>query len=108
MSAAAAVLLGGCSSSSSEPEAAAPTVPNQVTVADRAYTPQSITISVGDTVSWIFDDGGMAHDVVADDKSFRSPLMTANGFRHTFTEPGIFTYHCTPHPDMTGTVIVTP
>lgn len=106
--AAGSVLVAGCSGASDEPEASAPQVPNQVTVANRAYTPQTITISVGDTVSWVFDDGGMAHDVVADDRSFRSPLMTTNGYRHTFTEPGTFTYHCTPHPDMTGTVIVTP
>ncbi len=108
MSAAAAVLLGGCAGGSTEPKAPAPAVPDQVTVANRSYTPQSITIPVGGTVTWVFDDGGMAHDVVADDKAFRSPLMESNSFKHTFTEPGTFTYHCTPHPDMTGTVIVTP
>ncbi|MDJ0393472.1 cupredoxin domain-containing protein [Rhodococcus sp. G-MC3] len=99
----------GCSSQGQAPaETTAPAAPNQVTVANRSYTPQSITIAVGDTVTWMFDDGGMAHDVVADDRAFRSPLMEASSYKHTFTEPGTFTYHCTPHPDMTGTVIVTP
>lgn len=96
----------GCSSPTTQ-EAPAP-VPNQVTVIDRAYSPASITVSVGDTVTWVFDDGGMTHDVVADDKSFRSPLMVSDTFTHTFTEPGTFTYHCTPHPDMLGTVVVEP
>ncbi len=96
--------LIGCSSP--EPEQAQAPVANQVTVKDRTYSPSNITVDVGETVTWVFDDGGMAHDVVADDKSFRSPLMTSNTFTHKFTEPGTYTYHCTPHPDMMGTVVV--
>lgn len=96
----------GCSSDIAEP--AAPPVPNQVTVADRSYSPSEITVSVGETVTWVFDDGGMAHDVVADDRAFRSPLMVSSTFTHTFTEPGTYSYHCTPHPDMIGSVIVVP
>lgn len=108
--AAAAVVLAavaGCSSPTQE-EPTTPAAPDQVTVVDRSFSPSSITVSVGDTVTWLFDDGGMAHDVVADDRSFRSPLMVANTFTHTFTEPGTYGYHCTPHPDMTGTVVVQP
>lgn len=97
----------GCSSDVA-PEPAAPPVPNQVIVADRSYSPSEITVSVGETVTWLFDDGGMAHDVVADDRSFRSPLMVSSTFTRTFTEPGTYSYHCTPHPDMIGSVIVVP
>ncbi|WP_089245523.1 plastocyanin/azurin family copper-binding protein [Rhodococcoides kyotonense] len=100
------VLLAGVGCSAPAEEASAPEYPNQVTVVNRAYSPQAITVRVGDTVTWVFDDGGMTHDVVADDRSFRSPLMVSDTFAHTFTEPGTFTYHCTPHPDMIGTVIV--
>lgn len=98
--------LVGCSSPA--PQVPAAPLPNQVTVADRAYSPSEITVSVGETVTWVFDDGGMAHDVVADDRAFRSPLMVANSFSHTFTEVGTYSYHCTPHPDMVGTVTVVP
>ncbi|AYJ51395.1 copper-binding protein [Rhodococcus sp. P1Y] len=105
--AAALVLVSGCSSPAPE-KAPAPEVPGQVIVADRSYTPSNITISAGETVTWVFADGGMAHDVVADDRAFRSPLMTANSFSHTFTEPGTYSYHCTPHPDMIGSVVVVP
>ncbi|WP_072803083.1 plastocyanin/azurin family copper-binding protein [Rhodococcoides yunnanense] len=101
-----AVVVAGCSSQTTQ-EKPAP-VPNQVTVIDRSYSPSSITISAGETVTWVFDDGGMTHDVVADDKSFRSPLMVSDTFTHTFTEPGTYSYHCTPHPDMLGTVVVQP
>ncbi|RRQ25932.1 copper-binding protein [Rhodococcus sp. Eu-32] len=100
------VLLAAVGCSSSAEEAPTPEYPNQVTVVNRAYSPQTITVRVGDTVTWVFDDKGMSHDVVADDRSFRSPLMVSDTFTHTFTEPGTFTYHCTPHPDMTGTVVV--
>jgi plastocyanin len=102
-----ALTVAGCTSQPAQ-ETAAPPVKNQVTVADRAYTPADITVSVGETVTWVFDDGGMAHDVVADDRSFRSPLAKEGSFSHTFTEPGTFTYHCTPHPDMIGSVVVVP
>ncbi|MGA9869969.1 MAG: cupredoxin family copper-binding protein [Rhodococcus sp. (in: high G+C Gram-positive bacteria)] len=98
--------VAGCSSPA--PEQAAAPVPNQVTVADMSYSPADITVGVGDTVTWVFDDGGMAHDVVADDKAFRSPLAKSGSYSFTFTEPGTFTYHCTPHPDMVGTVTVQP
>ena len=92
----ASVVLGSVVSCSSPPptEPAAPPPPNQV--------------NVGDTVTWVFADGGMAHDVVADDKSFRSPLLKSGTFSYTFDEPGTFSYHCTPHPDMTGSVTVVP
>ncbi|MBT5206234.1 MAG: hypothetical protein HOM00_03905, partial [Acidimicrobiaceae bacterium] len=29
-----------------------------------------------------------------------------DSFSHTFTEAGTFDYFCTPHPWMTGTVVV--
>lgn len=104
-----ALVLGtGACSSPAPAEPAAPPVPNQVTVADRSYSPSELTVNVGDTVTWVFDDGGMAHDVVADDKYFRSPLMTSGSYTYTFDEPGTYNYHCTPHPDMTGTITVVP
>lgn len=103
-----AVVVAGCSSQPAQEEPAVPPAPNQIVVKDRAYSPSNITVSVGETVTWVFDDGGMAHDVVADDRSFRSPLAKSGSFSHTFTEPGTYGYHCTPHPDMIGTVTVAP
>lgn len=74
-----------------------------------AYSPASITVSVGDTVTWKFDDRGVPHQVlgVGDAKSvLASPLQTTGSFTHTFTAPGTYDYTCSLHPDMTGTVIV--
>ncbi|MFI6313151.1 plastocyanin/azurin family copper-binding protein [Nocardia fusca] len=77
-----------------------------VSVANMSYSPASVTIEKGQTVEWSFDDNGLPHDVVADDGAFESELLTEGSFTHTFTEAGTFTYHCTPHPMMIGTVVV--
>ncbi|QNG19580.1 copper-binding protein [Rhodococcus triatomae] len=80
-----------------------------VEITGMAYSPNVITVDVGDTVTWNFDDRGRAHDVVGvggEAAFLRSPLQATGTWAHTFTEPGTFEYTCTPHPDMRGTVIV--
>lgn len=80
-----------------------------VTISGMAYSPASITVNVGDTVTWVFDDNGMAHDVngLGDAKGkLRSPLKKSGTYTYTFTEPGTYDYTCTPHPEMRGTVVV--
>ncbi|MCP8315647.1 MAG: hypothetical protein H3Z51_02130, partial [archaeon] len=34
------------------------------------------------------------------------PLYQGQSFSYTFTEPGVYVYHCDPHPYMVGTIIV--
>lgn len=77
-----------------------------VTIDGLKYSPAELTIDVGDTVVWQMASGGMPHDVVANDASFASELMTEGEFSHTFSEAGVYDYHCTPHPPMVGTVTV--
>lgn len=74
-----------------------------------AFSPSSISVKVGDTVTWTFDDQGIAHNVVGTgdaDGVLRSPLSKSGTYTHTFTEPGTYHYTCSLHPDMRGTVIV--
>lgn len=71
------------------------------------YTPESVTVPVDATVTWIFDDGAILHDVVFDDVDIASELIADGTFQHVFTEPGAYTYHCSLHPNMTGTIEVT-
>lgn len=40
------------------------------------------------------------------DGKLKSELLTEGTFSYTFDDAGTFTYHCTPHPMMVGTVIV--
>lgn len=71
-----------------------------------AFTPREIRIRPGESVAWVNRDP-LEHTVTADDGSWTSTLLGEGGrYRRTFTAPGRYTYHCTPHPQMTGVVIV--
>jgi len=72
------------------------------------FSPSSITVVVGinNTVTWTNDDVG-THTVTADNEAFDSGYMDpGQSWNYTFTTPGTYTYHCTLHPWMKGTVIV--
>jgi plastocyanin len=77
-----------------------------VTIVDFSFNPGTITINVGDTVTWS-NDGPTPHSATASDGSFDTGIFPAGQSRsHTFNEPGTFSYICTPHPNMRGTVVV--
>jgi plastocyanin len=76
-----------------------------VTIKDLAYTPQTLTVAAGATVTWVWQDGAIAHDVRGD--GFKSKVMAKGTFRHRFSQPGTYQYLCTLHPNMTGTIEVT-
>jgi len=79
---------------------------NSVTIADFAFTPPSITVKVGDTVTWT-NNGPSTHTATADDGSFDSGnLAQGKTFSHTFQTAGTFSYHCTIHPFMKAEVVV--
>ncbi len=76
-----------------------------------AFSPATLTISVGTTVTWT-NMTGAPHTVTSDDgKSFDSgintPISAQGGtFSFTFTKAGTFAYHCQFHTYMMGTIIV--
>lgn len=77
-----------------------------VTVENSSFAPQSFSAKAGDTVTWTFKDA-FDHTVTADDKSFDSGgKKSGDTFDHTFPTAGTFTYKCTIHTSMTGTVTV--
>jgi plastocyanin len=76
-----------------------------VTIQDLAYTPETLSVAAGATVTWVWRDGAIAHDVKGD--GFQSKVMTEGTFRHRFDQPGSYDYLCTLHPNMTGTIEVT-
>ncbi|MEX3648101.1 cupredoxin family copper-binding protein [Mycolicibacterium porcinum] len=79
-----------------------------VSIDNFAFTPATLTVHRGDTVTWTNHDEE-PHTVAAGDGSFRSPGMDANAtFSFTFTNPGSYDYICSIHPVMRGTVVVTP
>jgi plastocyanin len=78
------------------------------TIQNIAFSPTSITVARGTTVTWTNLDS-VAHTVTADDGSWGSGTLGHGAtYSHVFTSPGTYTYHCAIHPFMTGTVMVTP
>ena len=77
-----------------------------VTISNFAFGPAEVTISVGDTVTFVNGDDTI-HSVVADDGSFHSDgLDTDDKFTQAFAKAGTVAYHCGLHPFMKGTIIV--
>lgn len=103
----AVLLATGCSSDGgSGSTASGETV--RVHVKDMSFEPPVVTIQPGDSVEWVWE-ASLPHDVASDDDSgieFASELQTEGSYTQTFDTPGEYGYHCTPHPQMTGQVIV--
>jgi len=78
-----------------------------VQVTKNGFTPQSSTISAGDTVTWHNADTA-DHQVVADDGSFASPVLHSDqSYSHVFNNAGTFKYHDSYAKTHTGTIVVT-
>ena len=78
----------------------------QVNISVFIFSPSTIIVPVGTTVTWTQLDAIM-HTVTSNAGLFYSGgLALGDTFSYTFTESGTFNYHCTPHPWMRGTVIV--
>ena len=94
--------------SASAGAATAPAGGQEVGIDNFAFAPASLTVHVGNTVTWTNHDEE-PHTVVANDGSFHSPgLGTGATYSHTFSAAGTFDYICSIHPMMHGTVVVTP
>jgi plastocyanin len=90
-----------------------------VSIMNTAYSPSNVSIKAGGSVQWTNHDA-TTHSVTADATGgFDSNLigtmpdpyggMTAGGtFKQNFPSAGTFTYHCTYHASMHGTVTVNP
>ncbi len=80
-----------------------------IAIRDFGFHPDSLAVPRGATVTWINceDAGTEPHTTTSDAAVWNSPdLNPGNRFSHTFPAQGGFPYHCTPHPFMTGKVVV--
>jgi plastocyanin len=77
-----------------------------VSIQNFAFSPATITITAGTTVTWTNNDS-TAHTITSDTGAFDSGNI-ANGktYTHTFSQAGTFAYHCAIHSSMKATVIV--
>ena len=112
----AALCLTACgSSTATSPSTTTPAPANSTTVmmvsgasslTTTAYAPSPISVPVGTTISWLNNDN-TAHTSTANNSAWASPAVApGDRFNFTFNTAGAFTYHCTIHPGMVGTVNV--
>jgi amicyanin len=100
-------LLGeeGAGKAGAKPKAIA-AASGSVTIADFTFSPSSISVDVGDTVTWN-NNGPTPHSATANDGSFDTGILRkGQSGSHTFDQAGTYSYVCTPHPFMKGTVVV--
>jgi amicyanin len=77
-----------------------------VSIKNMSFSPGSVSIKVGDTVTWTNRDD-QDHTVAARDGSFSSGNMkSGESFSYKFTKAGTFSYGCSLHPRMKGSVVV--
>ena len=63
---------------------------------DHTFDPDPVSINVGDTVQWVWDDDG--HSTTADDGSWDSGVLSTGAtYSHTFPNAGSFPYYCSIH-----------
>jgi plastocyanin len=80
---------------------------NRIEIKDFAFNPQTITVKSGEKITWINRDEE-PHTIVSVEKQFKksSALDTDQEFTITAGAPGTYTYFCSVHPKMTGTIVV--
>jgi len=113
----ACIAVCGCTAdgpSSTTPETTQVPGTTTVFIQNLAFNPASITIPKGTTVAWVNQDSA-DHVIINDAQGSieQGELFTSNSlskgvsFLYKFDTPGTYPYHCSIHPSMTGTVIVT-
>ena len=92
---------------SAPPPPAVPAGAAEVGIVNFKFTPATVTIKVGGTVDWTNHDD-IGHTVSFAGQGINSKVLQRNDrFSHTFDTPGTYTYICSIHPFMHGTVVVT-
>jgi plastocyanin len=79
-----------------------------VLIENYQFLPNSLTVPIGTTLTWINKDSEV-HTVTADNTppTFKSPgLDTDDKFSFTFNKAGVYSYHCSLHPHMTGKIVL--
>ena len=95
------VFIGGCNKSSNPVADDDSSTTNAVSLDGFAFSPSTLTISIGETVTWTLN---ASHTVVSDD--FTPVAGSLSTYSHQFDTAGEFGYRCGIHSSMTGTIIV--
>ena len=71
------------------------------------FTPQTLTVKAGTTVTWINKDD-IPHGIASSNTAFKKSgaLDTDDSYSFTLTTPGTYSYFCYLHPHMVGSIVV--
>jgi plastocyanin len=81
--------------------------PNEIGIDNFQFTPATLTVPAGTTVTWINDDD-VPHLIVNTEQRFKpsSVLDTGQRFSVKLDKRGTYTYFCSLHPKMQGSIVV--
>jgi len=81
--------------------------PNTVTIDNFFFTPGTITVKAGTTVTWTNKDD-IPHGIGSANNAFpkSKALDTDDSYSFTFATPGTYQYFCYLHPKMVGSIVV--
>jgi len=78
----------------------------EVIISNLSFQPASITVERGLAIVWRNQDT-VTHTVTAEDGSFNSgPIVAGDMFEQRFDRVKTYTYSCSIHPEMKGTIVV--
>ena len=99
---------GGNKKEDASPDTTAAGGPAAATIkaSGTTWSPDETVVKAGDTVEWDVS-GSIVHDLKGDEGISHKAGSTFK-VTHTFAKPGTYSYQCTIHPGMTGTVTVNP
>jgi plastocyanin len=110
--------FAGCGSSSSTPTTPTGTTTTPTTTADvtvsilgilgnQSFAPNPISMKVGQTIAWHNSDA-IGHTATGDNGGFNTGTLGSGATSSPVAMPtaGTFTYHCSIHPGMIGTIVV--
>jgi plastocyanin len=82
--------------------------PVEILIQSFAFSPDSVTVAAGTEVKWTNEDAP-GHNVFSDDgTTIKSPTLNkGDSYSMVFNTPGTYTYYCSIHPSMKGTIVVT-
>jgi plastocyanin len=80
---------------------------NTIQIRNYDFVQKTLTVARGTRVTWVNCDPDV-HTSTADNNLWDSGAISPEGtFQRTFDAAGSFPFHCTPHPSMKATIIVT-
>ncbi len=77
-----------------------------VTIDNFVFSPMTVEVARGTTVTWVNKDD-IPHVVASTAGKFKSRAIDTDGkYSFTFSEAGTYEYFCSVHPKMVGKIVV--